>query len=91
MGARLNTISCRRATRFAYNGTGCCGGVVMAANVDTSRALDELESVLHRGTEPNRCMEAMDILRRWQWDRDLDDASRNRACTLLREFCQSYG
>jgi hypothetical protein len=63
----------------------------MAANVDTSRALDELESVLHQGNEPTRCMEAMDILRRWQWDRDLDDASRSRAGVLVREFCHVYG
>lgn len=63
----------------------------MAANVDASRALDELESVLHQGSEPYRCMEAMEILRRWRWDRDLDDASRSRASGLVREFCHAYG
>jgi len=62
----------------------------MAANVDASRALDELELVLHEGSEPNRCVEAMEILRRWQWDRDLDDASRNRAGVLVREFGRLY-
>ena len=62
----------------------------MAANVDASRALDELESVLHRGSELNRCIEAMEILRRWQWDRDLDDASRSRAGGLVREFSRRY-
>ena len=63
----------------------------MAANVDASRALDELESVLHQGSEPHRCWEAMAILRRWRWDRDLDDASRSRAGVLVREFSYVYG
>jgi hypothetical protein len=63
----------------------------MAANVDASRVLDELESVLHQGSEPNRCFEAMEILRRWRWDRDLDDASRSRASVLVREFSYVYG
>ena len=62
----------------------------MAANVDTSRVLDELELVLYQGDEPYRCMEAMEILRRWQWDRDLDDASRSRAGVLVREFGRRY-
>ncbi len=62
----------------------------MAANVDASRALDELESVLYQGSEVNRCIEAMEILRRWQWDRDLDDASRSRAGWLVREFGRRY-
>ena len=62
----------------------------MAANVNTSRALDELESVLYDGNEPNRCMEAMEILRRWQWDRDLDEPSRSRAGVLVREFGRRY-
>jgi hypothetical protein len=63
----------------------------MAANVDASRALDELESVLHSGSEPTRCLEAMEILRRWRWDQDLDDASRSRARVLVREFSYVYG
>jgi hypothetical protein len=62
----------------------------MAANVDTNRALDELETVLHAGSEPRRCWEAIEILRRWQWDRELDDASRTRASTLLRMFARRY-
>ena len=62
----------------------------MAANVDATRALDELEAVLDQGAEPNRCMEAMAILRRWQWDRDLNDASRSRASVLVRIFGRRY-
>ena len=63
----------------------------MGANVDASRALDEFEAVLCRGSEPHRCIEAMEILRRWQWDRDLDAASRSRASMLVREFRYLYG
>jgi hypothetical protein len=62
----------------------------MAANVDASRALDELATVLYDGNEPNRCMEAIEILRRWQWDRDLDEPSRSRASVLVREFGRRY-
>jgi hypothetical protein len=62
----------------------------MAANVDAGRWLDELEAVLDAGREPHRCLEAMAILRRWQWDRDLDDASRRRASGLVREFSRRY-
>jgi hypothetical protein len=62
----------------------------MSANVDATRALDELEAVLDGGAEPNRCLEAIAILRRWQWDRELDDASRNRASLLVRIFGRRY-
>ena len=62
----------------------------MAANVNTSLALDELEAVLLAGSEPERCAEAMEILRRWQWDRDLDDVSRQQAGFLVRIFSRRY-
>ena len=62
----------------------------MAANVDASRVLDEFEAVLDRGSEPYRCIEAIEILRRWQWDGDLDDASRNRASRLVHVFSRRY-
>jgi hypothetical protein len=62
----------------------------MAANVDAGRWLDELEAVLDAGREPTRCLEAMAILRRWQWDRELDEASRQRAGVLVREFSWRY-
>jgi len=58
----------------------------MAADVDANWVIDELEAVLHEGAEPNRCQEAMAILRRWQWDRDLDASSRARAGSLVRDF-----
>jgi len=62
----------------------------MAANVDASRVLDELEQVLSEGEEPSRCREAMAVLRRWQWDRDLDESSRTRAVVLVRQFGRRY-
>ena len=58
----------------------------MAANVDTTRVIDQLEAVLLAGLDHTRCQEALDILRRWQWDRELDDASRRRAGELAREY-----
>ena len=59
----------------------------MAANVDASQALDDLEAVLGAGSDDDgRRSEALEILRRWQWDRDLDDASRTRASGMLRLF-----
>jgi hypothetical protein len=62
----------------------------MAANLNTTRALDEIEQVLHAGIEPDRCREAIAILRRWQWDGDLDDDSRSRATILVRQFGRRY-
>jgi len=62
----------------------------MAANLNTGRALDEIEQVLVAGQEPDRCREAMAILRRWQWDDDLDDSSRTRASGLVRQFRYRY-
>jgi hypothetical protein len=58
----------------------------MGANVDTGRIIDEFEQVLHTGADKSRCHEAMVILRRWQWDEDLSDSSRDRAGMLVRQF-----
>ncbi|MBX3024866.1 hypothetical protein KF840_08140 [bacterium] len=58
----------------------------MAANVDATRVIDELEALLIAGSEPNRCEEAMAILWRWQWDGDLDEPSRRRASRLVRRY-----
>jgi hypothetical protein len=62
----------------------------MPANLNTGRALDEIEQVLLAGAEPDRCREAMAILRRWQWDHDLDEGSRSRATGLVRQFRYQY-
>jgi hypothetical protein len=62
----------------------------MAANVDTSNALDEFEQLLSDGGEPGRCREAIAVLRRWQWDRELDEGSRSRAVLLVRQFGRRY-
>lgn len=62
----------------------------MAANVNTSRALDEIEAVLCAGREDHRCNEAIAILERWQWDSDLDASSRDRARDLMRQFGGRY-
>ena len=62
----------------------------MAANVDTGRIIDEFEQVLHIGQDQSRCQEAMVILRRWQWDEDLSDSSRDRAGMLVRQFGRRY-
>lgn len=62
----------------------------MGANVDTGRVIDEFEQVLHTGQDLSRCQEAMVILRRWQWDEDLSDTSRDRASMLVRQFSRRY-
>lgn len=62
----------------------------MAANVNATQALDEFETVLRIGEEPTRCREAIAVLRRWQWDRDLDEPSRSRAVVLVRQFGRRY-
>jgi hypothetical protein len=62
----------------------------MGANVDTGRIIDEFEQVLHSGQDMPRCHEAMVILRRWQWDEDLSDSSRDRAGILVRQFGRQY-
>jgi hypothetical protein len=62
----------------------------MAANLDTSRVIDEFEQVLANGEEPGRCREAIAVLRRWQWDADLDEGSRRRAVGLVRRFGRRY-
>ncbi len=62
----------------------------MTAHVDATGAIDELEAVLAAGEELARCGEAIEILRRWQWDRDLDERSRRRAHALVRRYCREY-
>ena len=62
----------------------------MAANLDTTRVIDELEAVLVAGDQPNRCEEAIAILWRWQWDGDLNELSRQRAGTLVRRYQHAF-
>ena len=62
----------------------------MSANLNTGRMLDEIEAVLEAGRDARRCREALAILQRWQWDRDLDTPSRTRAASLLRLFARRY-
>lgn len=62
----------------------------MAANVDATQVIDELEALLVAGAEPTRCEEAMAILWRWQWDGDLDEPSRRRAGRLVRRYQHGF-
>jgi len=54
--------------------------------IDVSQWIAELEQVLRSAKNPVRCEEALAILQRWQFDEMLDDASREKARTLVREF-----
>jgi hypothetical protein len=62
----------------------------MSANLNTATVLDEIEAVLDAGRDARRCREALAILQRWQWDRDLDAPSRTRAASLLRIFGRRF-
>ena len=54
--------------------------------IDVSREVEELERVLLSAPDPLRRQEAIAILRRWQFDTMLDEASRRKAAMLVREF-----
>jgi hypothetical protein len=54
--------------------------------IDVSQWVGELEQVLRSAQNPIRCEEALAILQRWQFDEMLDDASREKANTLYRQF-----
>ena len=54
--------------------------------IDVGRQVAEIERVLRVGEDLTRCAEALEILERWQFDEMLDDASRNKARVLVREF-----
>jgi hypothetical protein len=56
--------------------------------IDVSQWITELEQVLRSAKSPPRCEEALNILQRWQFDEMLDDASREKARTLIREFAR---
>ena len=54
--------------------------------IDVSGCLREMERLLRLYESPARCEEVIAILRCWQDDDLLDDASRERAKTLVHEF-----
>lgn len=56
------------------------------AKIDVSRYVQEMERALRSRQDPVRCEDAIAILRRWQFDEMLDDASRAKAEMLVREF-----
>jgi hypothetical protein len=56
--------------------------------IDVSQWVAELEQVLRSAESPIRCEEALAILQRWQFDEMLDDASREKAKTLFRQFAR---
>ncbi len=58
--------------------------------IDVSKALDDLERVLRSGDDRARCLDALGTLQRWQWDDQLDEASRKRAARVLSAFRSIY-
>lgn len=54
--------------------------------IDVGRQVAEIEHVLRAAGDLIQCREALAILERWQFDQMLDDASRERARVLVREF-----
>jgi hypothetical protein len=58
----------------------------MTTKIDVSRYVKGMEGVLHSRQDPVSCETTITILRRWQFDEMLDDASRAKAGTLVREF-----
>ena len=54
--------------------------------IDLKQFIAKLEDVLREGRDMLRCREALDILCRWQWDNDLDNASRDTARRLVCQF-----
>jgi hypothetical protein len=58
------------------------------SKIDVSQWVGELEQVLRSAENPIRCQKALAILQRWQFDEMLDDASREKAKTLYRQFAR---
>ena len=59
--------------------------------IDVSRYVQGMERVLHSQQDPVSYETTITILRRWQFDEMLDDASRKKAGTLVREFESTRG
>jgi hypothetical protein len=56
------------------------------SQIDVSRYLDQMESTLQKGDDPERCKEIMIILRRWEGDEALEPACARRVKSLLDTF-----
>jgi len=59
--------------------------------IDVSRYVQGMERALHSQPDPVSCETTLTILRRWQFDEMLDDASREKAGILVREFESAGG
>jgi len=57
--------------------------------IDVGRQVADIERTLRAGGNFTACARDMAILRRWQFDEMLDDASREKAKMLVREFAGS--
>jgi hypothetical protein len=58
--------------------------------IDVDNDITGYEAVLRAGGDANTCRTALEILRRWQWDEQLQPASREKARLLVREFGSRY-
>ena len=56
--------------------------------IDVRRYVAEMEHILRTNGDPNACRQALAILKRWQVDEMLDDASRQRAQLLALRFAR---
>ena len=54
--------------------------------IDVGRYVAEIERMLHAGGDCTQRTQGLTILRRWQFDEMLDDASRQKAKGLIRRF-----
>jgi len=54
--------------------------------IDVKNQVDAMERVLRAHDDPCRCQATVSVLRRWQFDDMLDDASREKAKMLVLEF-----
>jgi hypothetical protein len=57
--------------------------------IDVKHQVEEMERVLRTQDDAVRCRDSIAILRRWQFDEMLDEASREKARMLVLEFAWS--
>jgi hypothetical protein len=57
--------------------------------VDVNRYVAEMERVLDSNHDRSACLQAIEILQRWQFDEMLDVASQERARVLVLRFAHS--